>query len=188
MSAASGGIPSPGSNLHGSAEEGLVRSRRARRVGVPCPVPDELPARLEASDDLSQRFVGSRWRPHHDRPTVTTPDPGLVLAGDLVRTDLPVALMERAATAGLLAANTLLHLGALVGAATDADEHSGRSWICCDEQRDEAARRNGLSAGKDVDQHRLMTTGKGHAVQAPPARLSTARAPPTAAHRSARRP
>lgn len=46
---------------------------------------------------------------HHDRPTVTTPDPGLVLAGDLVRTDLPVALMERAATTGFLAANTLLH-------------------------------------------------------------------------------
>jgi isorenieratene synthase len=31
-----------------------------------------------------------------------------VLAGDLVRTDLPVALMERAATSGFLAANALL--------------------------------------------------------------------------------
>ncbi len=43
-----------------------------------------------------------------DRPGVTTPDPYLVLAGDLVRIDLPVALMERAATTGLHAANTLL--------------------------------------------------------------------------------
>ncbi|WP_051766781.1 FAD-dependent oxidoreductase [Saccharothrix syringae] len=42
------------------------------------------------------------------RPAVTTPDPALVLAGDLTRVDLPVALMERAATTGFLAANTLL--------------------------------------------------------------------------------
>ncbi|MEQ4209235.1 FAD-dependent oxidoreductase [Actinopolymorpha sp. B9G3] len=42
------------------------------------------------------------------RPPVTTPDPGVVLAGDLVRVDAPVALMERAATSGLLAANQLL--------------------------------------------------------------------------------
>lgn len=45
---------------------------------------------------------------HRDRCGVTTPDPFLVLAGDHVRTDLPVALMERAATSGLLAANALL--------------------------------------------------------------------------------
>ncbi|GAA2252768.1 isorenieratene synthase [Streptomyces ruber] len=45
---------------------------------------------------------------HADRPTVRTPDPGLTVAGDLVRTDLPVALMERAATTGFLAANALL--------------------------------------------------------------------------------
>ncbi|MFF7969758.1 FAD-dependent oxidoreductase [Streptomyces sp. NPDC007905] len=45
---------------------------------------------------------------YRDRPTVHTPEPGLVLAGDLVRTDLPVALMERAATSGFLAANALL--------------------------------------------------------------------------------
>ena len=43
-----------------------------------------------------------------DRPTVTTPDPAVVLAGDLARVDLPVALMERAATSGVLAANALL--------------------------------------------------------------------------------
>lgn len=42
------------------------------------------------------------------RPGTTTPDPAVVLAGDLTRVDLPVALMERAATSGFLAANTLL--------------------------------------------------------------------------------
>jgi carotenoid phi-ring synthase / carotenoid chi-ring synthase len=42
------------------------------------------------------------------RPTVVTPDPAVVLAGDLTRVDLPVALMERAATSGFLAADALL--------------------------------------------------------------------------------
>ncbi|MFI5705691.1 FAD-dependent oxidoreductase [Streptomyces xanthochromogenes] len=42
------------------------------------------------------------------RPTVRTSHPQLVVAGDLVRTGLPVALMERAATSGILAANALL--------------------------------------------------------------------------------
>ncbi|GAA2314053.1 FAD-dependent oxidoreductase [Streptomyces kunmingensis] len=43
-----------------------------------------------------------------DRPTVRTSNPSLMVAGDLVRTGLPVALMERAATSGMLAANALL--------------------------------------------------------------------------------
>ncbi|MFZ2176863.1 MAG: FAD-dependent oxidoreductase [Rhodococcus sp. (in: high G+C Gram-positive bacteria)] len=42
------------------------------------------------------------------RPGVTTPNRGLVLAGDGIRIDLPVALMERAATTGWSAANHLL--------------------------------------------------------------------------------
>ncbi|MGW7054682.1 FAD-dependent oxidoreductase [Streptomyces sp. NPDC054887] len=42
------------------------------------------------------------------RPAVRTPHPTLMAAGDLVRCDLPVALMERAATTGFLAANALL--------------------------------------------------------------------------------
>lgn len=45
---------------------------------------------------------------HAGRPTVTTPVPGLMLAGDGIRIDLPVALMERAATTGFTAANGLL--------------------------------------------------------------------------------
>ena len=46
------------------------------------------------------------------RPTVATPDPAVALAGDGIRIDLPVALMERAATTGWSAANLLLsHFG-----------------------------------------------------------------------------
>jgi carotenoid phi-ring synthase / carotenoid chi-ring synthase len=50
-----------------------------------------------------------------DRPTVSTPDPAVVLAGDLTRVDLPVALMERAATSGFLAADALLSRWGLRG-------------------------------------------------------------------------
>jgi len=49
------------------------------------------------------------------RPTVATPQPGLVLAGDGIRIDLPVALMERAATTGFSAANRLLARWGLAG-------------------------------------------------------------------------
>ena len=49
------------------------------------------------------------------RPTVDTPVPGLVLAGDGIRIDLPVALMERAATTGWSAANRLLSSWGIAG-------------------------------------------------------------------------
>lgn len=63
--------------------------------------------------------VAEQWRmdrdcvlvdpsPWADRPTVGTPDPRVVLAGDAIRCELPVALMERAATTGFQAANQLL--------------------------------------------------------------------------------
>ena len=45
---------------------------------------------------------------HASRPTVDTGVPGLVLAGDFVRLPFPSALMERAASSGMLAANTVL--------------------------------------------------------------------------------
>ncbi|MFG1929478.1 FAD-dependent oxidoreductase [Mycobacterium sp. NPDC048908] len=50
-----------------------------------------------------------------NRPTVTTPQDGLMLAGDGVRIDLPVALMERAATTGWTAANELLKRFGVMG-------------------------------------------------------------------------
>ena len=49
------------------------------------------------------------------RPRVRTPFPGLVLAGDGIRIDLPVALMERAASTGWHAANCLLARWGLAG-------------------------------------------------------------------------
>ena len=45
---------------------------------------------------------------HARRPGVATPHPGLYLAGDFVRIDQPSALMERAATTGIIAANAIL--------------------------------------------------------------------------------
>ncbi|GGU23161.1 isorenieratene synthase [Lentzea flava] len=50
-----------------------------------------------------------------DRPGVRTPDEFLVVAGDLARIDLPVALMERAATTGFAAANRLLSRWGVAG-------------------------------------------------------------------------
>ncbi len=77
-------------------------------------------------ETASAEVVGEEWRvdrdcpliglePWRDRPGVTTPDPRIVLAGDQVRCDYPVALMERAATTGWLAANTLLDRWGLRG-------------------------------------------------------------------------
>jgi isorenieratene synthase len=59
---------------------------------------------LLVEDDCGLVGTGP-WR---DRLTVDTPYPGLVLAGDGLRVDWPIALMERAATTGVLAANELL--------------------------------------------------------------------------------
>jgi carotenoid phi-ring synthase / carotenoid chi-ring synthase len=53
--------------------------------------------------------------PWEQRPTVDTPNPRIVLAGDGIRCDFPVALTERAATTGFLAANQLLHMYGLAG-------------------------------------------------------------------------
>jgi carotenoid phi-ring synthase / carotenoid chi-ring synthase len=45
---------------------------------------------------------------HARRPGTATPDPTVVVAGDLVRLSFPTALMERAVASGFLAANRLL--------------------------------------------------------------------------------
>ncbi|AXH96824.1 FAD-dependent oxidoreductase [Ornithinimicrobium avium] len=59
---------------------------------------------LLVEDDCGLVGTGA-WR---ERLTVGTPYPGLVLAGDGLRVDWPIALMERAAVTGVLAANELL--------------------------------------------------------------------------------
>ncbi|GAA3962840.1 FAD-dependent oxidoreductase [Streptomyces marokkonensis] len=86
------------------------------------------------------RVVGARheWRAdcplftvggYRDRPTVRTSDPTVVVAGDLVRTDLPVALMERAATSGFLAANALLERWGVRGERLWTVPDQGRSAL-----------------------------------------------------------
>jgi isorenieratene synthase len=59
---------------------------------------------LLVEDDCALVGTGP-WR---ERLTVGTPYEGLVLAGDGLRVDYPIALMERAAVTGVLSANTLL--------------------------------------------------------------------------------
>ncbi|MCH9708086.1 MAG: FAD-dependent oxidoreductase [Actinomycetia bacterium] len=63
------------------------------------------------------------------RPGVQTPDPRVVLAGDGIRVDLPVALMERAATTGGVAANHLLDGFGLAGHVLHTVPNHGRSAL-----------------------------------------------------------
>lgn len=66
---------------------------------------------------------------HARRPGVGTPHPGLALAGDGIRIDLPVALMERAATTGFAAANALLTQWGVAGHALHTVPVQGRSRL-----------------------------------------------------------
>ncbi|MCW2652535.1 MAG: carotenoid phi-ring synthase / carotenoid chi-ring synthase [Mycobacterium sp.] len=66
---------------------------------------------------------------HARRPRVTTPHPRLMLAGDGIRIDLPVALMERAATTGWSAANQLLQHWGVAGHALHTVPTHGRSAL-----------------------------------------------------------
>jgi len=70
----------------------------------------ETVARTIVDERLLRRADCPRFAPGDfaRRPTVQTPDPRIVLAGDGIRIDLPVALMERAATTGWVAANICL--------------------------------------------------------------------------------
>jgi isorenieratene synthase len=61
-----------------------------------------------------------------NRPGVTTPQHNVVLAGDGIRVDLPVALMERAATTGFCAANSLLAQFGIAGHELDSVPTQGR--------------------------------------------------------------
>jgi isorenieratene synthase len=91
----------PGAD-HAEQQERLVAE--LRRVYPETAAANVVHAEHEWRADCPLFPVGG----YADRPTVRTQDPCLVIAGDLVRTGLPVALMERAATSGFLAANALL--------------------------------------------------------------------------------
>ena len=92
-----------------------------------CPHEDEDVIRAELLDGFHQLYpelanaeiVHQSWLfrrdcpsfgpgSHRARPRVTTPYGNVVLAGDFVRLPFPTALMERAASSGMLAANHLL--------------------------------------------------------------------------------
>lgn len=66
---------------------------------------------------------------YRDRPAVRSPDPAVTVAGDMVRTGLPVALMERAATSGFLAANALLERWGVRGQTLWTVPRTGRSAV-----------------------------------------------------------
>ncbi|WP_208877157.1 FAD-dependent oxidoreductase [Streptomyces armeniacus] len=74
-------------------------------------------------EDCPHFPVGGYW----DRPLVRTSCPSVTVAGDMVRTGLPVALMERAATSGFLAANVLLARWGLRGEPLWTVPRRGRS-------------------------------------------------------------
>ncbi|MEU6775037.1 FAD-dependent oxidoreductase [Streptomyces sp. NPDC046759] len=92
--------------------------------------PETRPARVvDARQEWRADCPLFRVGGYTDRPAVGTPTPGLVVAGDTVRTGLPVALMERAATSGFLAANTLLRRWGLRGHALWTVPARGRSAV-----------------------------------------------------------
>lgn len=71
--------------------------------------PETRDARILREHGLfEQDCAGFEPGSHARRPTVATSAPSVALAGDFVRLDFPSALMERAASSGILAANTLL--------------------------------------------------------------------------------
>lgn len=107
-------------------EQALASRLRAELARV-YPETADLPVVAEAL--LIERdcaLIGTHsW---NERLEVPTPHPGLVLAGDWVRCDLPVALMERAATTGWMAANRLLESWGVAGHDLWSVPTSGRHW------------------------------------------------------------
>ncbi|MBP1816660.1 FAD-dependent oxidoreductase [Mycobacterium sp. OAE908] len=86
------------------------------------------------------RIVGEKVLCHNDcprfapgdfegRPGVATPNPAVMLAGDGIRIDLPVALMERAATTGWAAANGQLQRFGIRGHPLHTVPNSGRMGL-----------------------------------------------------------
>jgi carotenoid phi-ring synthase / carotenoid chi-ring synthase len=93
--------------------DGLAGRLRARLHAL---YPETRDARVVTERILCRQDC-PRFAPgdHARRPHVFSPHAGLMLAGDGIRIDLPVALMERAATTGFCAANRLLRGWGLAG-------------------------------------------------------------------------
>src|SRR3984893_6914407 len=116
--------------------------REACPGGVAAGLADGLRARLHAlyPETRDARVVAARTLCRADcprfgpgdparRPHSVSPHPGLMLAGDGIRIDLPVALMERAATTGWSAANRLLSGWGLSGHPVHTVPTRGRSAL-----------------------------------------------------------
>jgi carotenoid phi-ring synthase / carotenoid chi-ring synthase len=93
----------------------------------------ELYPEISAANVVGERVLYRRDCPRFApgdfsrRPAVATPHDGLALAGDGIRIDLPVALMERAATTGWSAANVLLKRFGITGHDLQTVPTQGRS-------------------------------------------------------------
>ncbi|MFC9945715.1 FAD-dependent oxidoreductase [Streptomyces pratensis] len=114
--------------VDGGAEPKEVQRRMLDRLHEIYPETADagvVDARHEWRADCPVFSVGGYRR----RPGVSTPHPRVMLAGDLVRTGLPVALMERAATSGFLAANALLAGWGVRGQVLWTVPRAGRSRV-----------------------------------------------------------
>ncbi|WP_407561803.1 FAD-dependent oxidoreductase [Streptomyces sp. 184] len=117
--------------LHAYAADGaprLVQDRLLASLHRVYPETREtriVDARHEWRADCPLFPVGSYRR----RPPVRTPHPRVTLAGDTIRCDLPVALMERAATTGFLAAGALLSAWGVRGQTLWTVPRAGRSPV-----------------------------------------------------------
>lgn len=114
--------------VHGDAvqEQALAARLRAELARV---YPETATLGVVAEELLIERdcaLIGlDSW---DDRLEVRTPHRSLMLAGDWVRCDLPIALMERAATTGWMAANQLLEGWGVAGHELWSVPTRGRHW------------------------------------------------------------
>lgn len=96
--------------LHAYAAPGPDEGLRERLLDRLYEIYPETTAATVVDERVLYRQDCPRFAPGDfaSRPTVTTPHANVMLAGDGIRIDLPVALMERAATTGWAAANAVL--------------------------------------------------------------------------------
>ncbi|MEU1485780.1 FAD-dependent oxidoreductase [Streptomyces sp. NPDC005752] len=114
--------------VDGRAEQKEIQRRMLDRLHEVYPETADaavVDSRHEWRDDCPLFPVGG----YHRRPAVRTPHPRVTVAGDMVRTGLPVALMERAATSGFLAANALLAGWGIRGQVLWTVPRAGRSPV-----------------------------------------------------------
>jgi len=121
---------------------GSVVELHSYAVTTPADVRGELLDRLHElyPETRDARVVGEKVLCHNDcprfapgdfedRPGVATPNPAVMLAGDGIRIDLPVALMERAATTGWAAANGQLQRFGIRGHPLHTVPNAGRMGL-----------------------------------------------------------